>query len=103
MRALTERQPDISYHPDFEKFQLRTERLKASRSSNEALPDGFPTQLSSPLVWEGRDFKHESSWTLSLNEAQLNEIHQALLKFKCMSIYVQCILGILTKRSLRSS
>jgi len=81
--ALTQRQPDISYHPDFEKFQLRTERLKAQRSSNSGLPTGFPAQLTGPLVWEGKDFTDENEWTFSLTEPQVEEIHKALEHFKC--------------------
>lgn len=76
-------QPDISYHPDLQKFHLRTERLKGQRSPSASLPDGFPEKLSSPLVWDGKDFTEEEEWTFSLNEAQLEEIHNALNYFKC--------------------
>jgi hypothetical protein len=80
--ALTQKQPDISYHPNFEKYQLRSERLKALRPANSGLPTGFPEQLRGPLVWEGKDFTDEKEWTFSLNESQLEEIHQALVHFK---------------------
>ncbi|TVY33449.1 Taurine hydroxylase-like protein [Lachnellula subtilissima] len=80
--ALTQRQPDISYHPNFEKYQLRTERLKPQRPVNPSLPTGFPAQLTGGLVWEGKDFTDENQWTLSLTDSQLQEIHEALLKFK---------------------
>ena len=78
----TQTQPDISYHPDFTKFQLRTERLKQQRPSNVGLPAGFPQKLQGPIVWEGKDFTDEMEWTLSLNEEQLKEIHNALVNFK---------------------
>jgi hypothetical protein len=85
--ALTQsqpRQPDISYHPDFEKYQLRSARLKElrARAPDSSLPAGFPKQLTSPLVWEGKDFVDESEWTVSLSGPQLAEIHEALLHFK---------------------
>lgn len=80
--ALTQKQPDISYHPNFEKYQLRTERLKPQRPANSSLPPGFPTQLTGGLVWEGKDFTDENQWTLSLTDSQLEEIHKALLTFK---------------------
>ncbi|KAH8819832.1 hypothetical protein F5884DRAFT_27374 [Xylogone sp. PMI_703] len=80
--ALVQRQPDISYHPDFEKFQLRTQRLSIQRPSNSGLPQGFPAQLTGPLVWEGKDFTDDRQWTLSLTESQLDEIHSALEHFK---------------------
>jgi hypothetical protein len=76
-------QPDISYFPDQAKFQSRTERLKAQRPPNPTLPDGFPQELSSPLVWEGKDFRDEKEWTFSLNGTHLEEIHKAVLHFKC--------------------
>lgn len=78
----TQTQPDISYHPDFTKFQLRTERLKNQRPPNAGLPPGFPKKLEGPIVWEGKDFTNESEWTLPLNEENLEEIHNALLYFK---------------------
>lgn len=88
MVTLVQQQPDISYHPDFDKYQLRTERLKAQRPADVGLPVGFPAQLTGPLVWEGQDFSDESQWTLSLNEAQLREIHNALGHFKS-KIYLE--------------
>ena len=75
------RQPDISYHPDLAKYKLRTERLKDQRSTT-GLPAGFPSKLTGPIVWEGKDFTDEKQWTLSLNEEQLEEIHEALLHCK---------------------
>jgi len=83
--TLTQTQPDISYHPDFEKYKLRTERLKAFRPDS-GLPPGFPEQLTGPLVWEGKDFTDEKDWTFSLTDAHLEEIHNALQKFKCTRI-----------------
>lgn len=80
--ATVQTQPDISYHPNLENFQSRTERLKSQRLSNPTLPPGFPQKLSSPLVWEGKDFANEKEWTFSLNEPQLQEIHSALNYFK---------------------
>jgi hypothetical protein len=80
--ALTQRQPEISYHPDFEKYQLRTERLKPLRPAQPSLPHGFPAQLTGGLVWEGKDFTDESQWTLSLNDSQIGEIHDALRQFQ---------------------
>jgi len=86
--ALTQRppgQPDISYHPDFEKYQLRTERVKAQLPHPTRLPDGFPDQLTGGLVWDGKDFTNELEWTFSLNEDHLAEIHEALLHFKSLN------------------
>lgn len=81
--ALTQKQPDISYHPDFEKYQLRTDRPKPFRPAKSGLPTGFPAQLTGPLVWERKGFTDEKEWTFSLNESQLEEIHKALVHFRC--------------------
>ena len=46
-------QPDIQNHPDYEKYQARTLRRKQNEVLQATLPDGFPPQFDSPLVWEG--------------------------------------------------
>ena len=81
--TIIQSQPDISYHPDYNKFQLRTERLKPERPPNPQLPSGFPKKLTGPLVWEGKDFKDEHELTFILNSEHISEIHNALLHFKC--------------------
>jgi hypothetical protein len=81
--TLTRTQPDISYHPDFEKYKLRTERVKAQLPPHSSLPVGFPESLAGPLVWEGKDFTDEGEWTFTLNESHLDEIHKALQYFMC--------------------
>lgn len=77
------RQPDISYHPNFESYQARSQERQRAEQLPTSLPDGFPKQLSSPLVWEGKDVESRSDWIFELNEGQLDEIHEALQKFKC--------------------
>jgi hypothetical protein len=41
-------QPDIQYHPDYEKYQARTQRRKATEVLSKTVPIGFPEQVSSP-------------------------------------------------------
>lgn len=76
-------QPDIQYHPDYEKYQARTLRRKQSEDLQTTLPDGFPPQLDSPLVWEGKDIEKRDDWIYHLSDAQLDEIDAALAHFKC--------------------
>lgn len=76
-------QPDISYHPDFQKYQLRSERIRPPNASNSKLPEGFPQYLTGPLVWEGLDWTDERQWTLVLSQQDREEIDGALKKFKC--------------------
>jgi hypothetical protein len=77
------RQPNITYHPNFDQYKARSQRRQKAEQLPTSLPGGFPKQLSSPLVWEGKDVEGTSDWIFELNESQLDEIHQALQKFKC--------------------
>jgi hypothetical protein len=81
----TLRQPDIQYHPDYEKYLARVQRRKATEDLPKALPPGFPETLSSPLVWEGKEIEKRDDWIYKLNDAQREEIHAALNSFKCGS------------------
>lgn len=46
-------QPDIAYHPDWDKYQARTARRLQSEALPKTLPDGFPPELKGQLVWDG--------------------------------------------------
>ena len=76
-------QPDIEYHPNEEKWKARTARRLAQDPSlpKSALPEGFPTRLESPLVWEGKDWKDESEWVYNLTQDHLKEIDDAVHHF----------------------
>ncbi|KAF8994584.1 hypothetical protein BDQ17DRAFT_1392391 [Cyathus striatus] len=78
------KQPDIEYHPNVEKWKARIARRLAEDPSlpNNALPDGFPKKLESPLVWEGKDWKGEDQWVYNLSEEQLKEIDDAVKHFR---------------------
>ena len=80
--VLPARQPDIQYTPDFIKYEARvklrqeTEVVKARR-----LPDGFPQQLTSDLVWEGSTLDNYD-WNFVLTPEHLDELEHALEHFK---------------------
>jgi len=78
------RQPEIAYHPDFDRYQVRSQHRQDTEKLPTTLPSGFPKQLSSPLVWEGKDVESSSDWIVELSGAQLDEVDQALSHFKCM-------------------
>lgn len=78
-------QPDIQYHPDFAKYQDRTRRRKETESLQTTLPAGFPAQLISPLVWEGKEVENRSDWIYRLDDAQLDEVDAALKSFKALN------------------
>ncbi|KAJ5729000.1 uncharacterized protein N7483_003508 [Penicillium malachiteum] len=77
-------QPDIQYHPDWTKYQARSQRRKETESLQTTLPAGFPEKLVSPLVWEGKDIENRSDWIYQLTDAQLDEIDAALNSFKAL-------------------
>ncbi|KAH6718335.1 hypothetical protein BKA61DRAFT_513017 [Leptodontidium sp. MPI-SDFR-AT-0119] len=81
----TQTQPDISYHPDFQKYLLRSERIRSQNKSVSKLPGSFPNQLKGELVWEGKDYTDESQWTLVLTDNHLQEIDAALKHFKSLN------------------
>lgn len=78
----TQTQPDISYHPDFQKYQLRSDKIKALNPSIKKLPGSFLSQMKGELVWEAKDYTDEKQWTLVLTEDHLAEIDDALKAFK---------------------
>ncbi|EAU89841.2 taurine catabolism dioxygenase TauD [Coprinopsis cinerea okayama7 len=91
-------QPDIGYHPDEAKWKERTARRLSEDPSlpNTPLPDGFPSQVLGPIVWEGKDWECEDQWVYTLSEEQLREIDFGLNHFKGKldSIYDRCCLDL---------
>ncbi|TFK36380.1 hypothetical protein BDQ12DRAFT_609947 [Crucibulum laeve] len=80
-------QPDIEYHPNEEKWRVRTARRLAEDPllPTTPLPRGFPQKLESPLVWKGSDWMDESQWVYELNESQLKEIDDAVKYFNALN------------------
>lgn len=76
-------QPDISYAPDYDKYQSRAARRVQSENLTSTLPEGFPKQLKGDLVWEGNTLAGTYDWTYVLSDDQLAEIDQAVKHFKC--------------------
>lgn len=75
-------QPDIQYHPDYEKYQARTRLRKETETLQTSLPAGFPEKLTSLLVWDGKDIERSSDWIYQLSDEQLDEIDAGLKSFK---------------------
>lgn len=78
-------QPDISYAPDYGKYQARAARRLEAGNLPTSVPDGFPEQLKGDLVWEGDTLADTYDWTYVLSDSQLAEIDQAVKHFKCQS------------------
>ncbi|KAL3957079.1 hypothetical protein ACCO45_007657 [Purpureocillium lilacinum] len=76
-------QPDIAYTPDWEKYQARVERRRASEDLAQTLPDAFPARLDSTLAWDGATVAEHYDYAYHLTEADLGEIDGAVAHFKC--------------------
>lgn len=76
-------QPDISYAPDFKKYEARRDSRVKSGGLPRELPKGLPRQLTGKLVWEGDSLAKEYDWTYVLEQSQLDEIDLAVKHFKC--------------------
>lgn len=82
------RQPDISYQPDFEKYQARTRlRLQNEKLNRPNLPPKFPQQLDSDLVWEGETLADSFDWNYVLGPEQIQELEHALTYFKSQYLW----------------
>ncbi|SPO06500.1 probable TfdA family oxidoreductase [Cephalotrichum gorgonifer] len=79
-------QPDISYAPDFAKYQARVTRHLAQGNLKTTLPENFPEKLTGDLVWEGDTLAETYDWTYVLNEEQLAEVDAALEHFKSLGL-----------------
>ena len=77
-------QPDIDYAPDLDKYLARTQRRLQTEPLKEAtLPEGFPKQLESDFVWEGKDLEGKYQYVYELTEDQVAEVEDGLRYFKC--------------------
>ncbi|KAI1659459.1 Clavaminate synthase-like protein [Daldinia decipiens] len=85
-------QPDISYAPDYDKWQARAARRLKEGNLPTTLPEGFPVQLKGDLVWEGETVADTYDWTYVLSDEQLDEIDRAVDHFKGLGL----LLGHLT-------
>lgn len=76
--------PDITYAPDYDKYQARTQRRLATESLPDSLPPGFPSHLSSPLAWTGANIASSYNWNYTLSTDDIAEIDGALQHFESL-------------------
>ncbi|KAH3964411.1 hypothetical protein HBH98_117340 [Parastagonospora nodorum] len=79
-------QPDISYHPDWNKYQARVARRTQTEELPKNLPEGFPKELKGDLVWEGETLAQNYTWTYVFSADQLADIDNALAHFKSLNL-----------------
>lgn len=81
-------QPEINYAPDYDNWRARVTRRLAEGNLPSKVPEGFPTQLTGPTVWEGATLANTYDWTYVLNVEQLAEVDRAVAHFQCPSFAV---------------
>ncbi|KAF4336467.1 family Taurine catabolism dioxygenase [Fusarium beomiforme] len=79
-------QPDIAYGPDLDKYLARVKRRQETETLATTLPDGFPQELHSELVWDGKDLAGTYDWNYHLTVDDLNEIEEALRYFTSLNL-----------------
>ncbi|KAI1434405.1 TfdA family taurine catabolism dioxygenase TauD [Xylaria sp. CBS 124048] len=79
-------QPDISYHPEYEKWQARAARRLQDPNLPKSVPKGLPERLTGEFVWEGQTVADEYNWTYVLTPEHLAEIDQALAHFRELNL-----------------
>lgn len=88
-------QPDIDYAPNLDKYRARVKRRTENEALESTLPPDFPSQLDSPLVWDGATVGSTFNWVHELNDVETDEIERALEHFKCrlilMANALECI------------
>ena len=80
--AVVQRQPDIQYHPDYQKYVDRSARRLESETLPKVLPPGLPRQLAASFVWDGKDIQGSDDWVVVLSDNDAEEIDRALNHFK---------------------
>ncbi|SMY28610.1 unnamed protein product [Zymoseptoria tritici ST99CH_1A5] len=79
-------QPTIGYSPDYDQYLARVQHRQQTETLPTTLPEGFPAQLKSDLVWDGSDIGSKYNWTYELSTNELEEIEAALSHFKALNI-----------------
>ncbi|KAJ4321287.1 hypothetical protein N0V84_005421 [Fusarium piperis] len=79
-------QPDIGYTPNVDKYLARVKRRQETEKFETTLPEGFPKELASDLVWDGKDLAAKYDWNYYLTEADIEEIDEALKNFRSLNL-----------------
>ncbi|KAK0387503.1 hypothetical protein NLU13_5815 [Sarocladium strictum] len=78
-------QPDITYAPDFDRYQERRKAILSRNDLIKTLPEGLPKKLAGDLVWEGESVRTTYNWTYIFSSDQVKELEQALRHFQSLS------------------
>jgi hypothetical protein len=74
----------ITFCPVYEDYLARAQYRLENEKLNNTLPKGYPLQLKSALVWEGKDLKDED-WVVTLTKEEINEIEEATTHFQSLA------------------
>jgi len=72
----------IKYHPNLEQYLARVEAFLRAGGLEEEVPEGWPKELTGPLVRTTADFQDKSKYIYILTEDVKIELHNALKYFK---------------------
>lgn len=73
--------PNIDWVPSFQTYLERTQRRQREERLQTNLPQGFPQQVQSRMVWAPTDITTEEI-VQTLAPADIEEIEEALVCFK---------------------
>ena len=80
---------DITYEVDEERYLRRQEAVLKTPGLPTSVPEGWPTLLEGPLVWDSNSFPDEREYVYYLTDGDKVEIQAALGFFK--SMYPPCL------------
>ncbi len=72
----------IKYHPNLEQYLARVKTSLRAGGLEKEVPEGWPKELTSPLVWTIADFQNESKYIYILTEDEKMKLHNTLKYFK---------------------
>jgi len=81
----------IKYHPNLEQYLARVETSLRTGALEQEVPEGWPKELTGPLVWTTADFQNESKYIHVLTEDEKMELRNALEHFKGLGLEGQKI------------
>lgn len=76
---------DIKYEVDEAKYLSRAAARVRTRGLQRTVPEGWPTVLEGPIVWDKDDWQDDTEFIHRLSEEDKCEINSALKSFNGMS------------------
>ena len=81
-KPISQEPVDISYDANEAKYLARVKKRVAAGGLETTVPEGWPTAVEGPLVWDKDTFQDSSEYIYYLTEEDKAEIQEALEYFK---------------------